>query len=86
MLFYVAAFALSAYYFTHDPRAEKFLYPFVVPVLLPLLKRRLFFPALLKTVQISFTFFAIGNIVLVFKVTLGTFLTLLVLSNYELGF
>ncbi|MBC8278154.1 MAG: O-antigen ligase family protein [FCB group bacterium] len=85
-LFYVATFALSAYYFTHDPRAEKFLYPLVVPVLLLLLKKRLFFPILLITVQISFAFLAIGNAELVFKVTLGSFLTLLALGNYTWGF
>lgn len=85
-VFYAATFALSAYYYTHGPRAEKFLYPFVVPVLLLLLKKRLFFPVLLITIQISFAFLAIGNIGLVFKVTLGTFLTLLALGNFKWGF
>ena len=84
--YYVVVFSALLYIYLHSPRAEKFIWPFIVPVGLLLLKKRLFFPVLLVTIQISFAFLAIGNIDLIFKFTLGAFLTLLALANYKWGF
>jgi hypothetical protein len=86
VLFYIADLAISWYIFNHDPRAEKFLYPFIVPLILLLFKSRLFFVSTLISMQFAIAFLGIGAPDKVLTATFVLFFCALLFVDIKISF
>ena len=84
--FYIADLLYCSYHYTHFPNAEIFLMPLLIPVMLLLLKSRLFFITFLISVQFLVAFWGLGNLGDVINYVGAFILILLTLSNVLRGY
>ena len=86
LVLYISSLVYSFYTFTHDPRAEDFLLPLIIPVILLLIKNRLFFFSTLIVLQNAIAFLAIGNPQDVATYTTVLVISIFAISRYERGY
>ncbi|MBC8204871.1 MAG: O-antigen ligase family protein [FCB group bacterium] len=84
--FYILDLAYSWNTFLSGPRAEMFGYPIIVPVILLLLKSRMFFMSFLITFQITVAFLCIGNAEDMLKYTFAFTAAIITISNTDRGY
>ncbi len=84
--FYLLDFLYSWQILTQNPYAENFLFPFLVPLALFILKSRMFFISLLISFQISAAFLFLGAPVSIVKYSAAFFLAMLAFSKPENAF